>query len=542
MSMEKFFKRTIWQAILVGLLSGALVVLFRLGINKVFAFEMSYVYPHPILFLLAITLAGLLSGILVFKLAPETSGSGIPYVKSVLLRTGKLIRIRTIFVKFFAGVLAIGSGLSLGREGPSVQLGAGAGSLVGAISGLKGNNRNKLIVAGAGAAIGATFNAPIAGAIFILEELLHKFSPSILFPALVATVTAATFSRYYLGQNPAFNISLPSIEINFPILIICVILGILCGVLGVLFSKTIFFLNKVYSRINVPNYVKPALAGFVTGLLGLIIPYILSSGNNVVEILLQNHFPILIVCLIFVAKFFITPICFSSGAAGGIFLPMLMLGAFLGYIAGFLANVVTEVNIVAISALGMAGFLSSVARTPITAVVMVFEMTGGYECILPLMLVSAIADITAEKLNHKPIYATLVINQFINSPNFKLSEKHCVQDIMSPVKPFKSDEKITQILATMEQEGHNVYPIIGADNEKLIGVVSKSDIQDILLDESMKNLTAIRVLEFVPVVVYPNDNLYTLYYRLHSDSAESAIVVDKQKRVLGIVTRADILK
>ena len=542
MSMEKFFKRTIWQAILVGLLSGALVVLFRLGINKVFAFEMSYVYPHPILFLLAITFAGLLSGILVFKLAPETSGSGIPYVKSVLLRTGKLIRIRTIFVKFFAGVLAIGSGLSLGREGPSVQLGAGAGSLVGAISGLKGNNRNKLIAAGAGAAIGATFNAPIAGAIFILEELLHKFSPSILFPALVATVTAATFSRYYLGQNPAFNISLPSIEINFPILIICVILGILCGVLGVLFSKIIFFLNKVYSRINVPNYVKPALAGFVTGLLGLIIPYILSSGNNVVEILLQNHFPILIVCLIFVAKFFITPICFSSGAAGGIFLPMLMLGAFLGYIAGFLANVVTEVNIVAISALGMAGFLSSVARTPITAVVMVFEMTGGYECILPLMLVSSIADITAEKLNHKPIYATLVINQFINSPNFKLSEKHCVQDIMSPVKPFKSDEKITQILATMEQEGHNVYPIIGADNEKLIGVVSKSDIQDILLDESMKNLTAIRVLESAPVVVYPNDNLYTLYYRLHSDSAESAIVVDKQKRVLGIVTRADILK
>ena len=180
--MKKFFTRTFWQAILVGLLAGALVVMFRIGIDKVFAMEMAYVYPHPFLFLLGITFAGLLSGILVFKFAPETSGSGIPYVKSVLLRTGKAIRIRTIFVKFFAGVLAIGSGLSLGREGPSVQLGAGAGSLVGAASGLKGNNRNKLIAAGAGAAIGATFNAPIAGAIFILEELIHKFSPSILFP------------------------------------------------------------------------------------------------------------------------------------------------------------------------------------------------------------------------------------------------------------------------------------------------------------------------------------------------------------------------
>ena len=318
--MKKFFTRTFWQAILVGLLAGALVVMFRIGIDKVFALEMAYVYPHPFLFLLGITFAGLLSGILVFKFAPETSGSGIPYVKSVLLRTGKAIRIRTIFVKFFAGVLAIGSGLSLGREGPSVQLGAGAGSLVGAASGLKGNNRNKLIAAGAGAAIGATFNAPIAGAIFILEELIHKFSPSILFPALVATVTSATFARHYLGQNPAFNISLPSIEMSFPLLIVCVVLGLLCGVLGVLFSKTIFCFSNVYSKIRVPNYVKPAIAGFLTGLAGLVIPYVLSSGNSIVEILLQNQFPIMLVCLIFAVKFFVTPICFSSGAAGGIFL------------------------------------------------------------------------------------------------------------------------------------------------------------------------------------------------------------------------------
>lgn len=540
--MGKFFKRTFWQAILVGLLSGALVVLFRLGINKFFAFEMNYIYPHPFLFLFVITLAGLLSGILVFKFAPETSGSGIPYVKSVLLRTGKLIRIRTIFVKFFAGVLAIGSGLSLGREGPSVQLGAGAGSLVGAMSGLKGNNRNKLIAAGAGAAIGATFNAPIAGAIFILEELIHKFSPSILFPALVATVTAATFARYYLGQNPAFNISLPSIEMNFPILIVCVILGILCGVLGVLFSKTIFSFNKVYSKIRVPKFVKPAIAGFITGLIGLVIPYILSSGNSIVEILLQNQFPIMLVCLIFVAKFFVTPICFSSGAAGGIFLPMLMLGAFLGYITGYVGNNFADVNIVAISALGMAGFLASVARTPITAVVMVFEMTGGYECILPLMLVAAIADMTAEKLNHKPIYATLVVNQFINSPNFKLSENRQVQDVMQSVTAFRSDTKITQILEVMEREGHNVYPVVAPESGKLVGVVTKADIQDVLLDTSMQDLLAIRVLDSAPVTVLPYDNLYTLYYRLHSESAECAIVVDKQKRVLGVVTRADILQ
>ena len=539
--MEKGFAKIFWQAIIVGILTGIIIVGFRLGIENLFSLVMSKFYEIPLLFLLVTTIGGLVAGFLVYKFAPETSGSGIPYVKMSLLRSGKLIRVRTIFVKFFAGVIGIGTGLSLGREGPSVQLGAGAGSFVGKLFKLSGNNRDKLIASGAGAAIGATFNAPIAGTLFVLEELIHKFTPAMLFPTLIATVTSASIARYFLGANPAFNISLPTVSISPNVVVICILLGLISGFLGVLFSKTIFFFNSIFSQIKLPNYCKPAIAGFITGLVGLIIPYILSSGNGSVEKLLLNNFSIYVVLIIFLAKFIITPICFASGAAGGIFLPMLMLGSFLGYIVGYAANYFgADVNLIAIASLGMAGFLSSVARTPLTAVVMVFEMTGGYECILPLMLVSAIADLTAEKLNHKPIYAKLVVNQYKNS-GVSLSETTCVKDVMSAeVKTFKNDTLIKTILDFMQKEGHNAYPV--CDNKgRLVGIITKSDIEDVLVDNKMQNITVSRILDTNPVTVLENDNLYTTYYRLHENSTEWAIVVDKNQKVVGIVTRKDVI-
>lgn len=539
--MEKRFTKIFGQAILVGLLTGCIVIAFRLGIENLFSFVMSHFYSNPIIFLLVTTLGGLLAGIVIQKFAPETSGSGIPYVKMSLLKSGRLIRVRTVFVKFIAGILGIGTGLSLGREGPSVQLGAGVGSFVGKISKLSGNNRDKLIAAGAGAAIGATFNAPIAGTMFVLEELIHKFSPSMLFPTLIATAVSAEVARFFLGTNPSFNVSLPQITVEGSLLPVCIILGLISGYVGVMFSKTIFLFNNIYSKINIPNSFKPAIAGFLTGLIGLALPYILSSGNGSVEMLMKGEFPIGIICIIFIVKFFVTPVCFGSGAAGGIFLPMLMLGSFLGYITGFCANLVgADVNIAVISSIGMAGFLASVARTPITAVVMVFEMTGGYECILPLMLTAAIADMVAEKLNHKPIYAKLVVNQYKNT-NINLSETTLVKDVMTvDVKCFNDNTCILEILNTMNTEGHNAYPI---QNKKgrLCGIITRSDIEDVIIDNKMKSIPVSRILETNPVTVYPNDNLYTAYYRLHENGTEWAIVTDKSLNVIGIITRKDVL-
>ena len=540
--MNKGFTKLFGQSVLVGLLTGVIVVLFKLGIDTIFHFVMQRFYACPLIFLLVTTLGGLIAGLLVCKLAPETAGSGIPYVKMSLLKSGKLIRIRTIFVKFFAGVIGIGTGLSLGREGPSVQLGAGAGSFVYKLFRLNGNNRDKLIASGAGAAIGATFNAPIAGTLFVLEELIHKFSPAMLFPTLIATVTASTVARHFLGVNPAFNISLHAIKTSPAVILSCIILGILSGVLGVIFAKLIFISNDIYAKIQIPKYLKPAIAGFLTGCAGLFVPYILSSGNDAVQMLLANKFVFMYAAVIFLLKFIITPVCFGSGAAGGIFLPMLMLGSFLGYIAGFVFNTLGfELNLMAAASLGMAGFLSSVARTPITAVVMVFEMTGGYECILPLMLVAAIADLTAEKLNHKPIYAKLVVNQYKNL-NVNISGKTLVKDLMSyNVKKFKDDTSIHEILDVMNKEKHNAYPVVDKKG-RLEGIVTKSDIEDVLVDSDMETICAERIIDTNPVTVKPDEDLYTAYYRLHENTTEWAVVVNENKEVLGIITRKDILK
>lgn len=539
--MKKGISKTILQAVLIGLISGLVVVGFRLGIENLFTFIKTHFYSRPYLFLLITTLGGLISGLLVYKLAPETSGSGIPYVKTALMKSGAAIRIRTVFVKFTAGLIGIGTGLSLGREGPSVQLGAGVGSFVGKLFNMKGNLKENLIAAGAGSAISATFNAPIAGTLFVLEELTHKFSPQLLFMSIIATVAASAAGRFFLGADPAFNVHLVSIGISKEIFLICIIIGVSAGLSGVLFSKTIFLSNKLYSKLKVPNYCKPAIAGFLTGLIGLAVPYILSSGNSTVEALLNYKFSILRVLLILVTKFFVTPLCFGSGAAGGIFLPMLTIGAFLGYITGVCMNACgAEVNLIAASSFGMAGFLSAVARTPLTAVVMVFEMTGGYECILPLMLTVALAEFTAEKLNQKPIYSQLAVNQY-KTLGLNIAPDLTVKDVMKMPKTFKNNTLLPEIFETMTKEGHSVYPVTDDEN-KLLGIIRRDDIKDALTDKNKGYITAENILDSNPVTVSADEDLYIAFFAIHEASADCAIVTGNENNLLGIITRTDIFK
>lgn len=548
---EHFFEgiarsKIILQAILVGLISGVLVVLFKVSINKLFNIIQNFLSQFDIMHKLLIfpiitTIGGLISGILVFKFAPETRGSGIPFVKMVLARMGNITRIRSIIVKFIAGVAGIGTGLSLGREGPSVQLGAGAGALVAKFFKMKGANQGKLIAAGAGAAIGATFNAPIAGTIFVLEELVNKFSSSLLFPVLVATVTASSIARYFLGNNPSFVI--PQITQHFTVdgVFICIILGVVSGFLGVLFARVIYKNNVLFAEMNkIPNWIKPAIAGFVVGVIGVFLPYVLGSGNLSVDLLLANKISLSLVIVIFIVKFLLTPFCFGSGAAGGIFLPMLMLGAFLGYIVAFIFNNLGfNVDPVLISMIGMGAFLSAVARTPITAVVMVFEMTSEYSHILPIMLSAAIADLIAEKLNHKPIYAELIVNQ-VKSKEAKLLSGFLVKDYMNTdVKSLYVNQTIEDAGYYIKMYGYSYYPVLN-EKQKLVGVISKSDIEDALFQGINNKIELNKIMNPSPVTIGVWENLYIAYYRLHSNNIEILVVTDNSNELKGIIKRQDI--
>ena len=538
--------KIIVQAILVGLISGMLVVGFKVSINSLFWTIQKFLSAFPtwqkaLIFPLITTLGGLISGFLVFKFAPETKGSGIPYVKMTMARMGNMTRIRSIVVKFFAGVAGIGTGLSLGREGPSVQLGAGAGALVGRLFKMSGTNQDKLIAAGAGSAIGATFNAPIAGTIFVLEELVQKFTPALLFPVLVATVSAASLARHFLGSNPSFD--LPKLQggITLENIPVCIILGLVAGLLGVLFSKVIFFNNKLFDKMSkIPNYFKPAIAGLAVGLIGLVIPYVLGSGNFSVDLLLQHKFSLGLVLIIFIAKFFVTPFCFGSGAAGGIFLPMLMLGSFLGYIVSTVCNSFGfHTDPIVIAILGMGAFLSSVARTPITAVVMVFEMTGGYSHILPIMLSAAIADLVAEKLNQKPIYASLIV-QNSKFGDAKILSELKVQDYMHrDVKTLTPTLTILEASKKIAEYKYKVYPVIN-ESGKILGVVTRYDVEDAIFQGNPTTMTLNKIMNPSPVVISANKDLYVAYFRLHTNNIDKLPVIDKRKRLCGIISREDI--
>ena len=488
-------------------------------------------------------MGGLISGVLVFKFAPETKGSGIPFVKMVMARMGNITRVRTIVVKFLAGVAGIGTGLSLGREGPSVQLGAGAGALVGKIFKMKGTDQGKLIAAGAGSAIGATFNAPIAGTIFVLEELVNKFSASLLFPVLVATVTASSVARHFLGNNPSFTIPYITHDLSFEGISVCIILGIVAGFLGVAFAKIIYKNNEFFEKMDkIPNWLKPAIAGFGIGVIGIFIPYVLGSGNLSVDLLLQHKLALSVVVLVFAVKFFVTPFCFGSGAAGGIFLPMLMLGSFLGYIVASIFNMFGfHVDVVVMAMIGMGAFLASVARTPITAVVMVFEMTAGYTHILPIMLSAAIADLIAEKLNHRPIYASLIVNQ-VKSQEAKLLSSLLVKNYMkTDLVCFSSNMTISTVQEKIKNYSFKTYPVKN-DKNKLLGLITKSDIEDAIFQGVDTNTEINKLMNPSPVTIEPSENLYIAYFRLHSNNAQCLVVVDKNNKIKGLITRQDINK
>ena len=540
--------KIILQAVMVGLISGLLVVFFKVSINKLFEFIQNFIsqfdLSHKLLiFPLITTLGGLISGVLVFKFAPETKGSGIPFVKMVMARMGNITRVRTIVVKFLAGVAGIGTGLSLGREGPSVQLGAGAGALVGKIFKMKGTDQGKLIAAGAGSAIGATFNAPIAGTIFVLEELVNKFSASLLFPVLVATVTASSVARHFLGNNPSFTIPYITHDLSFEGISVCIILGIVAGFLGVAFAKIIYKNNEFFEKMDkIPNWLKPAIAGFGIGVIGIFIPYVLGSGNLSVDLLLQHKLALSVVVLVFAVKFFVTPFCFGSGAAGGIFLPMLMLGSFLGYIVASIFNMFGfHVDVVVMAMIGMGAFLASVARTPITAVVMVFEMTAGYTHILPIMLSAAIADLIAEKLNHRPIYASLIVNQ-VKSQEAKLLSSLLVKNYMkTDLVCFSSNMTISMVQERIKNYSFKTYPVKN-DKNKLLGLITKSDIEDAIFQGVDTNTEINKLMNPSPVTIEPSENLYIAYFRLHSNNAQCLVVVDKNNKIKGLITRQDINK
>ena len=402
------------EACWIGLGAGLAAVAVKQGVGMLGALrlDLAALYSAPIVLPLFGLIGGLLAGFLVERVAPETSGSGIPQVKALLQGAQVRFDLRIVWVKLLGGVYALGSGFLLGREGPTVQVGAALAAQFERWFPTSPAQRRQLISAGAGAGLAAAFNAPVAGVLFVVEELLKDVSGFTLGTAILASFMAAVISEAFGGRAFDLNLatdlppsSFTAMEIPFYVL-----LGVAAGVLGSLFNKSILVsLTLNYHKSRLPLSVRVGLAGLASGAIVSALPTVFHDNAGLRHLLISGHSPWQTAACAFALQFVLTVIGYGSGAPGGLFAPTLMLGAALGYLTGIAAHHVLGTGDPAAFALvGMGAFFSGAIRVPITAVVIVFEMSGQFALVLPLMVACAIAWFVGERLAPGPLYDRLV--------------------------------------------------------------------------------------------------------------------------------------
>ncbi|WP_330651532.1 H(+)/Cl(-) exchange transporter ClcA [Tepidibacter aestuarii] len=413
---HNFRLRLVMQGILVGVLSGLLVVLYRFLLeeagnlaHKIYILQTQKSYLVPIWFM-TLALLSYIVGVMVKK-EPMISGSGIPQVEGVLLRKLNVNWLRVIIGKFIGGVLSIGAGLSLGREGPSVQIGASVGQGFSRVFKRVKIEEKYLITSGASAGLAAAFNAPLAGVIFALEEVHKNFYPLVLLSSMSASLTADFISKNFFGLKPVFDFrSLHALPLNQYIYLI--ILGIVLGIFGMFFNKVLiktqdFYINKKW----LPVEFRPMIPFLIAGVLGLFLPQVLGGGHELIGSVVEGKYTKSMIFIILVIKFIFTMLSYGSGAPGGIFLPLLVIGALTGDLYGTIIVEYLNVDsryITNFIILAMAGYFTAIVKAPITGSILITEMTGSFSHLLPLTIVSIVSYIVIDILNSEPIYELLL--------------------------------------------------------------------------------------------------------------------------------------
>lgn len=341
---------------------------------------------------------------------PMCTGSGIPQIKGILQGDMSMRWFSVLWSKIIGGVLAIGAGMSLGREGPSVQIGACVGQGLSQTSRRTRFESRILMTAGAGAGLAAAFNAPLAGVIFGLEEMQKTISPALLLTGITASITAATVTEVVFGMSPVFSMGyLLPLPLNlFDVLVVA---GIVIGLLGRLFNIALAYSLNTYSRLGLSGMKKPLVPLTLAGILGFVLPEILGGGNLLVDSLVVTDYTIGFLCLLFAGKFLFTMICFGSGVPGGIFLPMLVLGAAGGSVLAkllVLAGLLPAMYYADIIVFGMAAYFSAVVKSPVTGSILILEMTGSFQHMLALLVVSLTAYVISDLTGGRPVYDELL--------------------------------------------------------------------------------------------------------------------------------------
>ncbi|ASC70750.1 Chlorine channel protein [Halomicronema hongdechloris C2206] len=543
----------ILEACIIGLVSGLAAVALKQGVEGLIQWRSEPIVSTWLLFPTIGLIGGWLSGWAIQQFAPETSGSGIPHIKAVLGYVPMALNLRVALVKLVSTLLALGSGLSLGRQGPTVQIGAALAAQLSHWVPTSPEYRRQLISAGAAAGLAAGFNAPISGILFVVEELLQDFSGLTLGSAILASFVGAVVSRLLGGQGLNLTMGTLPVGLGLADLPFLVLLGLMAGVLGTLFNRGIFASLSFFRRmkgISLPGRV--GLAGLLTGLVGIWLPIAAQDNTGLREFLVTGEAGWQLIAVAFLAKFGLTLIAYGSGAPGGIFAPTLVLGSALGCLVSFLAQGIyggLGLPLVAASTTtyaltGMGAFFSAVTRVPITAIVIVFEMTANFNLVLPLMIGAGIAYLISERVASGSVYSGLLRWQGIEleatptatNPWMNLTAADLMQ---RRVETLSSQMTLQEAMEAFSRSHHRGFPVV--DGRRLVGIVTQSDLGAAKVQAREAALPLTQIMTPHPVTVNPTASLTQVLHLLNQLKI-SRLPVTQEGKLVGIITRGDIIR
>ena len=545
-------------AVAIGLLGGFGAIFFRFAIRffeGVFFgswhYSLNYALQLPwYVKLLAPAAGGLIVGPIVFYFAREAKGHGVPEVMESIVLRGGAIRPRVMVAKVLASAVSIGSGGSVGREGPIVQIGSAIGSTLGQLLKVTGSRLRTFVACGTAAGIAATFNAPIAGALFAMEVILSDFGIAQFSPIVVSSVAATVVSRHFLGDFSAFELPHYNLVSVFE-MVPYVILGILAAFVALAFIELLYKTEDLFEELHLPELLKPVLGGLLIGLMAIRLPHIFGVGYDTISLALNGELVWYFLLFLVFLKAIATSITIGSGGSGGIFAPSLFLGATLGGFVGTIVHALFPAYTAtsgAYALVGMGAVAAGAMHAPITAILIIFELTNDYRIILPLMVSCIISVLITSRLKRDSIYTLKLsrrgLNIFQGQEINVLNSLQVSKVMKSDFEHVSPDTGFRKLMDLTVGSPHPNFFVVDKENQ-LLGVISIHDVRRILYDS--ENLESIMVAYdlMMPVrhTFTPEETLDIVMKAFGETSVDEFPVVksESERQLIGTVSQDDVI-
>ena len=548
----------LFLAVIVGSLTGFGAYLLNLIVDGVHfvLFEQAgtqFVSPETgnYLRILFPAIGGLTVGLLAYHFSPEVKGHGIPSVMDAIITKGGLIRKRVTLLTALNSGTTIGSGGSAGKEGPIVQIGAAIGSTIGQLLHVSQQRMRVLVCCGTAAGLAAVFNAPIAGVLFTVEIILADFSLAVFTPIVISAVIATSISHYLIGSSPLFKI--PEYALNSPAEFpLYLLMGLLGGILSVIFIRTLYGIEDIFEeKLTLPAWIKPAIGGLLTGGIAFYFPELYGFDDSATHLALTGHTGIYLLGLLIVAKILATSFSLGSGGTGGLFTPSLFIGATFGALFGnivgiFFPGIAAPPGAYAL--VGMGVVVAGTIHAPLTALLIIFEVTTDYNIILPLMLSTVTSTLIARWIEKNSIYTmklSLFSRNVAGGRDIDILKTHKISKIIqtnvSVVYEYTGFDEILNLLMNSHDTS---FPVLSKDN-KLIGIIAMRDLRPLLFDRDLAPLLlATDIMSENVFVLTPEDTLAKALSKMELVDAELLPVVNSTEEMIyqGVVSREQIIK